>query len=210
MQLAKDVSELRPYIRETLKVLEDAFANSKKVFLEGTQGTALSLHHGSYPYVTSRDTTVSGTLADAGIAPSRVRKTVMVCRSYPIRVQDPVDSTSGPMGNEINWSIIAERSGLPLDSILVTERTSTTGRRRRVAEFNWVLLRNSVSLNGPTDIALTFADYIDRQNQEARRFEQLTQQTINFIGELERVAAAPVSLVATRFEHRSIIDRRAW
>lgn len=210
VKLAKDVAELKPFVRETLKVLDDSFANGERIFLEGTQGTGLSLHHGNYPYVTSRDTTVSGTLADAGIAPSRVRKIVMVCRSYPIRVQDPNDGTSGPMGHEISWNIVSERSGLPLDNLLATERTSTTGRKRRVAEFSWTLFRKSVSLNGPTDIALTFADYIDGQNQAARRFDQLTQQTIRFIGEVERVAGVPVSLISTRFDQRSIIDRRTW
>src|SRR5690349_6497510 len=73
VRLARDVPELKPYIRETLEVLDDAFTAGKRIFLEGTQGTGLSLHHGDYPYVTSRDTTVSGCLADAGIAPTRVR-----------------------------------------------------------------------------------------------------------------------------------------
>lgn len=210
IRLAKDVPGLKPYIRETLKVLEDGFANGKRVFLEGTQGTGLSLHHGEYPYVTSRDTTVSGTLADAGIAPGRVRKILMVCRTYPIRVQDPDAGTSGPMGKEITWDDISKRSGITVEKLFQTEKTSTTGRKRRVAEFNWVLFRKSVSLNGPTDIVLTFADYIDAINQQARRFEQLTPSTIRFIEEIERVASAPVSLVATRFELRSIIDRRGW
>jgi adenylosuccinate synthase len=59
-------------------------------------------------------------------------------------------------------------------------------------------------------IALTFADYIASKNEKARRFEQLTSDTITFIEEIERVAAAPVSLISTRFDFRSIIDRRAW
>ncbi len=65
---------------------------------------------------------------------------------------------------------------------------------------------------------LTFADYIDAKNRKARRFEQLTQDTIKFIEELERVARAPVSLINTRFPRkeeekidiRTIIDRRNW
>ena len=68
----------------------------------------------------------------------------------------------------------------------------------------------SASLNGPTDIALTFADYISIENRDARRFEKLTVPTLRFIEEVERVAAAPVSLFATRFHYRSIIDRRRW
>jgi adenylosuccinate synthase len=210
VRLARDSVELKPYLRETLRVLDGAFSLGRRVFVEGTQGTGLSLHHGQYPYVTSRDTSGSGCLAEAGIAPTRVRRTIMVVRSYPIRVQSPKNSTSGPMGVDLTWTEISRRSTIPLTELRKCERTSTTKRNRRVAEFNWTLFRKAVSLNGPSDIALTFADYIHIQNREARRFEQLNEETLRFIEEIECVASAPVSLIATRFDHRSIIDRRAW
>jgi adenylosuccinate synthase len=114
------------------------------------------------------------------------------------------------MGIEIDWKTVSKRSGLSFDQLKTTERTSTTNRDRRVAEFNWSMLRRAAALNGPTDIALTFADYIANTNEKAHRFEQLTSETITFIEEIERVAAAPVSLISTRFDFRSIIDRRAW
>ena len=134
----------------------------------------------------------------------------MVCRSYPIRVQSPKGGTSGRMSQNLTWKEISRRSGITEAELRRTERTSTTNRKRRVGEFDWSLLRRAVSLNAPTDIALTFADYISINNRDARRFEQLTPETIRFIEEIERVAAAPVSLISTRFESRSIIDRRAW
>ena len=77
-------------------------------------------------------------------------------------------------------------------------------------EFDWMLLRRAASLNGPTDIAITFVDYISIKNREARRFEQLTPETLHFLEEVERIAAAPVTLITTRFHSRSIIDRRTW
>lgn len=208
VRLARDVDALKPYVRDTQRVLEDAFSRGQKILLEGTQGTGLSLYHGFYPHVTSRDTTVSGCLAEAGIAPSRVRKVLMVCRTYPIRVGGP----SGKMGTELSWAEIGRRSGYSAAKLRLAERTSTTGRRRRVAEFDWTLLRKAASLNGPTDIALTFTDYLDPKNRDARRFEQLSPDSIQFIEEVERVAAAPVSLISTRFAHpnRSVIDRRSW
>jgi adenylosuccinate synthase len=211
-KLARDIPELRPYIKQTREVLEEAFCNRKRVFLEGTQGTGLSLYHGHYPHVTSRDTTVAGCLAEAGISPSRVRKVVMVCRTYPIRVQSPGGQgrTSGPMSQEITLQEIAKRSGIDLEELNKTETTSTTKRKRRIGEFDWALLRKAASLNAPTDIALTFADYVSIKNRDARRFEQLTPETIQFIQEIERVSAAPVSLISTRFHSRSIIDRRSW
>ncbi len=210
VRLARDIAELTPYVRETREILDDAFSSGSRILLEGTQGTGLSLHHGEYPFVTSRDTTVSGCLAEAGIAPSRVRKIVMVCRTYPIRVQSPENGTSGTLANELDWEEIARRSGLRAGELRSAEKTSTTKRDRRVGEFDWALLRRAASLNGPTDVALSFVDYIDANNKNARRFEQLTEDTIHFVEEVERVAAAPVSLITTRFHSRSIIDRRRW
>ena len=114
------------------------------------------------------------------------------------------------MTNEITFKEVARRSGISLTELNETERTSTTKRKRRIAEFDWSLFRQAVSLNGPTDIVLTFADYFGIKNRQARRFEQLSEDTIRFVEELERVAVAPVSLIATRFNFRSIIDRRKW
>ena len=210
VKLARDIRELRPFICDSCEFLERVFERGERVFLEGTQGTGLSLYHGDYPYVTSRDTTVSGCLAEAGISAARVRRIVMVCRTYPIRVQSPQGGTSGPMTRPISWAEVARRSGHKTQSLRKTERGSTTNRRRRVAEFEWTSLRKAVSLNAPTDIALTFVDYIRKENADARRFEQLTDDTIRFIEEVERVARVPVSLISTRFDYRNIIDRRAW
>ena len=204
--LAKDVSDLRPYLGSARKILGDAIVKGERILLEGTQGTSLSLHHGSYPHVTTRDTTVSGCLADAGISPSSVRKIVMVCRTYPIRVGGP----SGPMDYEVSLDYIHEQSRIPIDELRTTETTTTTHRPRRIAEFDWEQFRESVQLNGPTDIALTFVDYFDIGNRSAFRFEQLTADTIRFVEEVERVSGRPVSLLSTDFGWRNVIDRRVW
>lgn len=210
VKLARDIRELRPYIRETDAILADVFARGGKVLLEGTQGTMLSLYHGEYPHVTSRDTTVAGCLAEAGIASRRVRRVVMVCRTYPIRVQSPDGATSGYMSQELTWETFSARCGVPLDELIATEKGSVSNKQRRVAEFDWALLRKAAQLNGPADIALTFVDYLSIRNREARRLDQLTTGTIRFIEEVERVAGANVSLISTRFHPRSIIDRRHW
>ena len=208
--IAENVPELRPFVRPSQEILNRHYGTGSAIMLEGTQGTALSLYHGPYPYVTSRDTTVAGCLADAGISPSRVRKVLMVCRTYPIRVESPSGSTSGDMSLEISWREIAKRSGVSVSELEQVERTSTTRRRRRVGEFDWALLRSSASLNAPTDVALTFVDYLNVKNRTAARIEQLTTETLRFIEEIERVATAPVSLLSVRFGPRAIIDRRRW
>ena len=206
VRLARDVADLKPFCRPMLEVLEDAVTHGRRIMLEGTQGTGLSIHHGHYRHVTSRDTTASGCLADAGIHPGLVRRVVMVARTYPIRV----GGKSGPMSREIDFGTVAGRSGKGLAEIRKTEIGSTTGRPRRVGEFDWGLIRRAALLNGATDVALTFADYISKENGGAHRFEQLTPETIGMVEEVERVTEAQVSLIATGFSPRSIIDRREW
>ncbi|MCA6108969.1 adenylosuccinate synthetase [Bradyrhizobium cenepequi] len=206
VRLASDHPDLKAFVRPVAHELENAYASGLRVMLEGTQGTSLSLHHGHYPFVTSRETTASGCLADAGIAPNRVRRVIMVTRTYPIRV----GGTSGPMQLPIEARIVAERSGLPLHQIEKTEVGTISGTKRRMAEFDWEQFRRSAVLNGATDIALTFADYITAENQNAQRFEQLSDETRRFIAEVEHVANAPVSLISTRFHRFGVIDRRTW
>lgn len=225
IRFAKDVPELKPYVGDTepyrgstYSRLEDAYRAQKSILLEGTQGSGLSLFHGNYPFVTSRDTNIAGCLAEAGISPSRVRKILMVVRSTPIRVANTDEgNTSGTLKHEIDFKKIAEYAKLNADELELYEKTSTTNRKRRVGWFDWELFRKSSSLNAPTDIVLTFADYIDGANEHARRFEKLSVSTIKFVEELERVAQAPVSLISTRFPRReedqdlrNVIDRRNW
>ena len=105
---------------------------------------------------------------------------------------------------------ISRRCGIPADELRYREKTSTTHRERRVGEFDWELLKKASFLNGATDIALTFTDYLSPKNREAKRFEQLTTDTIKFIEEIEHVTRARVTLIETGFDSRSIIDRREW
>lgn len=195
VRLAHHVAELKEFVRCTKLELEKAYAAGSLIMLEGTQGTDLSLHHGPHPHVTSRDTTASGCLADAGIAPHRVRRVVMVTRTYPIRV----GGTSGPMMREIDAETIATRSGVPLKDIRKTEVGTVSGKARRIGEFDWEQLRRAAVLNGATDIALTFADYLDAANATATGFDQLSDATKDFADEVARVANAPVTLISVGF-----------
>src|SRR5437588_9513889 len=108
------------------------------------------------------------------------------------------------MSRELTWEEIGRRSRQDPEELRRLELTSTTRRQRRVGEFDWELLRKATSLNGPTDIALTFVDYLDKQNKDAVRFDQLAPESIEFIEEVERVAGAPVSLIATGFHRRGV------
>ncbi|MFK4258376.1 adenylosuccinate synthetase [Agrobacterium tumefaciens] len=205
VRLARDVPEFKEFVRCTKIELEKAYIRGDRILLEGTQGTDLSIHHGHYPWVTSRETTASGCLADAGIAPARVRRVIMVTRTYPIRV----GGESGPMMREIDFATIAERSGLPEAEIRGTEVGTVSGKKRRIGEFDWEQVRRSAVLNGATDIALTFADYIDAVNKNAQDYSMLTPETKAFVEELESVTGTNVTWIMKDFgENAIVIDRQ--
>lgn len=137
----------------TPKILANMQDNGYNVLIEGTQGSALSLLHSYWPYCTSIDTNAAGIISEVGIAPSRVTDVLMVCRTYPIRVH----GNSGPMVGEIEWDQIKDKHG----NCIVPEKTTVTKKVRRIAEWDDGLFKQSCLLNAPTEIALTFADYVD-------------------------------------------------
>jgi len=170
--------------------------------LEGTQGYALSLNHGPYPYCTSRDVLASSLLSDIGLAPSMCTKVILVVRTYPIRVA----GNSGPMcGNEITWKEVQKRSHYPRALI---EKTTVTKRVRRVCEFDVRLIKEACLVNRPTELAVTFADYLDYKNYGKTKYEQLTPKSRQWIENLEQSTGVPVTLVKTGINWTHIIDRR--
>lgn len=140
-------------VKNTPKMLvrmQDAGAN---IMIEGTQGCALSLLHSHWPYCTSIDTNAAGIISEVGIAPTRVTNVLMVVRTYPIRVA----GNSGPMQGEITWEELSNRLGKDV----TPEHTTVTKKIRRIAEWDDDLFEQALVLNAPTEIALTFADYVD-------------------------------------------------
>lgn len=167
-RLKRDKSEFRQFkdIAEEYGLTECMTHNTPKmiailndvgenVLIEGTQGAGLSLLHSFFPYCTSIDTNAAGIIAEVGIAPSRVTDVLMVCRTYPIRVA----GNSGPMKHEISWEELNEKVGWNIEP----EHTTVTKKIRRIAEWDDELFEQSCILNAPTQIALTFADYIDNK-----------------------------------------------
>lgn len=148
--------EVRPVVPALDRLLEDGAL----IMLEGTQGSGLSLLHGSkYPYATSTDTNASGLASEAGIAPSDVGHVHLVARTFPIRVA----GTSGPMGEELDWSYFVER-GLAAEP----EKTTVTKKQRRISRWYWPVVDRAVQLNRPCGIWLTFGDYLDSDAERGR------------------------------------------
>ena len=99
--------------------------------------------------------------------------------------------TSPQAAMSISYEELGQRSKIPIEELKKTETTTTTKRQRRLAEFDWQQLHRSTVLNGPTDIALTFVDYLNVANRQAFRFDQLDLATLRFIQEVERVLGCP-------------------
>ncbi|MEQ8249548.1 MAG: adenylosuccinate synthetase [Alphaproteobacteria bacterium] len=204
VRLARDVDALAPFLRKVRDRLGLLQENESTVLIEGTQGTMLSIHHGLYPHVTSRETSVAGCLADAGVAPMHVRNVIMVLRTYPIRVGGP----SGWIGEEIGYETLSQRSKIPIDELKSTETGTVSGKQRRLAEFDWAQLGDAAAINGATEIAVTFADYFGIENRKAKCFDELNVEALSFIERVERVTGIPVSMVSKAFAADGVIERK--
>lgn len=150
--LVGDGSSEGIFVHETPEVVKEVLDRGQNVLLEGTQGTSLSNTTGYFPFTTSRNTTAAGLAADAGVSPGLVNHVVLVARTYPIRVA----GNSGPFypdSKEISWESINVPSS--------NELTTVTKKVRRVATFSIAQMRDAVLLNGVTEVALMFADYLD-------------------------------------------------
>lgn len=162
-----------------------------RVMLEGTQGAGLSLHHGIYPYVTSTDTNASGIAAEAGIAPSKVRCTHLVVRTFPIRVA----GNSGPMGGtELEWDALLEQF-----QIAQPEQTTVTKKTRRIATYDEAQVDRAVMLNDPCGLWVTFADYLEpsiRGTYDAAEADN-SPAVREFVGYLEKRYGVPVLGLST-------------
>ena len=137
---------LKPYIKDTTAIVNDAIDRNKKVLFEGAQGTLLDIDHGTYPFVTSSSVTAGGVCTGLGIPPKKVQSVLGVCKAYKTRVglgPFPTEIT-GAMGEKI------QKTG--------KEFGATTGRQRRVGWFDAVIGKYSVMINGIDSIALTKLD----------------------------------------------------
>jgi len=193
-KLAKDINELKPYLTDVALEINRALTNGKKVIIEGTQGTFLSLYHGTYPYVTGRDTTASAICSEAGVGPTQVDQVLVVFKAYVTRVG------AGPLPGELPPEE-AEKRGW-------AEIATVTGRRRRAAPFNFDLARRAIMLNGATQIAITKLDILYPEIAGAREFKDLSSEARKFISEIEEKLKVPVTLIGTGKGVYDIIDLR--
>lgn len=164
------------------------FERHKRIMLEGTQGSGLSLHHGHWPYVTSHDTTASTIAGDAGFGPLEVGTVIVVMRTFPIRVA----GNSGPLRNETTWEHVSRDAGRP-----VIEYTTVTRKVRRVGEWDDELAKRAVLLNKPSWIFLNFADYLAAEAVGVTEWSRLPRRVLDFVDHVVEVCNVPVGAVGT-------------
>ena len=139
---------LRPFITNTVLYLHESNRRGANVLFEGAQGTFLDIDHGTYPYVTSSNTTAGGACTGSGVPPNRMDRVVGVMKAYTTRVGE------GPLPSE-NQGISDLLHGLG------REFGATTGRARRCGWFDAVVTRHAAMVNGIDELAITNTDGLD-------------------------------------------------
>jgi len=142
---------LRPHITNTIPVLNKAVREKKTILFEGAQGAMLDIDFGTYPFVTSSNTSAGGCCTGSGVPPTRIDKVIGVCKAYTTRVG------AGPFVTE-DAEIADYLHGLG------REFGATTGRPRRCGWTDGVVLRYSAMFNGFDEMAMTNLDGLDERD----------------------------------------------
>jgi len=194
LKLAKDFESLSSYLEDVPTAVNNALDSNENVLVEGTQGTHLSLWHGTYPYVTSKDVTASAICSDIGLGPKKVDEVMVVFKSYVTRVG------TGPMENELTPEETSKRGW--------DEVGTVTGRQRRAAEFDFNLARKAIMLNSATQIAITKLDVLFPDCANKISFDSLNTEAKSFIKKIETNLNVPVTLIGTGPNVNDVIDIR--
>ena len=139
---------LKPFVRNTVVYLHEATREKKNILFEGAQGTFLDIDHGTYPFVTSSNTTAGGACTGSGVPPNRMDRVVGVMKAYTTRVGE------GPLPTE-NAEIA------DMLHAMGREFGATTGRARRCGWFDSVATRHATMVNGIDELAITNVDGLD-------------------------------------------------
>jgi adenylosuccinate synthase len=139
---------LRPFVTNTVVFLHEALEKKKEILFEGAQGTFLDIDHGTYPYVTSSNTTAGGACTGSGVPPHRMDKVLGVVKAYTTRVgEGPFPTENEALGDLLHG--------------MGREFGATTGRARRCGWFDAVSTRYAGIVNGIDEIAVTNLDGLD-------------------------------------------------
>ena len=192
---AKDLPELAEYLLDVPKVIDDALKGGNVVLLEGTQGFGISLYYGTYPFVTSKDTSASQIAADNGVGPTKINDVIVVFKAYPTRVGEGPFSTEMPAAKS--------------DAMGILEFGTVTHRKRRIGGWDGGMARYSAMVNGCTQAAITGIDRVDKACFGVTEYGKLTKKAKEFVKMAEADIGCPVTLISTGPEISQIIDIRS-
>src|SRR4051812_20329132 len=148
-QLVQFGERMRPWVTDVSLFLANASASGRPIMFEGAQGTLLDIDHGTYPFVTSSNSTIGGVCTGLGVSPKMIHSVLGVVKAYSTRVGE------GPMPTEL-----LGKSGDRLRES-GKEFGSVTGRPRRCGWYDAVVARYAVRINGLDSMALTKLDVLD-------------------------------------------------
>jgi len=191
---AKDEKELAEFLCDVPLEVNEALDQGKGVLVEGTQGFGISLLYGTYPFVTSKDTTASQMATDVGIGPTRVDEVIVVFKSFPTRVGE------GPFETQMK----EEKA----NALHIVEYGTVTGRKRRIGEWDAKMAAYSAMINGATMVALSGVDRLDPACRGAKEYKELSKEVKDFVAKVEHDTRVPVKLISTGPELSEIVDLR--
>jgi adenylosuccinate synthase len=139
---------LKPFVANTVVLLHEAMRRGDDILFEGAQGTFLDIDHGTYPFVTSSNTTAGGACTGSGVPPHRMDRVVGVMKAYTTRVgEGPLPTESAEIADMLH--------------AMGREFGATTGRARRCGWFDAVATRHAAMVNGIDELAITNIDGLD-------------------------------------------------
>jgi len=203
--MAKDHPTLKEWVKDDFDLwINGVVDKGGAVLAEQSQGFDLDIHHGTeYPYCTSRQCTPSQMCADLGLEARLITNSIAVVRTFPIKVGNARGHSGEYSSPETDWGSVSQSAGRRVE-----ERTTVTDRVRRVFEFDYDRINEMSQICRPTQIALTFADYIDPSifgmtqevyaNEHYHTMIRASRHVFDFLYHLERAVARPTFNPAVR------------
>ena len=236
-EIKEAVEYLRPFVCDTLVLLNKAIRNNDKILFEGAQGIMLDIDYGTYPFVTSSNTGTSGVASGAGIPPQKIDRVIGIIKAYTTRVGE------GPFPTEL-----LDNTGKHIARV-GNEFGATTGRPRRCGWFDGIVANHAVNVGGINEWALMKIDVLDEldvikvcvgytinekeifsipaninkfslckpvykelpgwktSTKDCKKWEDLPNETLNFINFIEKHTQTKVSIVSVGPKRSSTIIR---
>ncbi|MEA1925336.1 MAG: adenylosuccinate synthetase [Candidatus Altiarchaeota archaeon] len=220
IKLAREIPEMEPYLADVPLELNTALDEGKRVLLEASQGFGLSLFYGTYPFVTSKDTSASMAAVDVGIGPTRVKEVIVIYKAYTTRVgEGPMYSliTEENIKDYPRWQEVlgkAEKQGMKGEDVNDTlgkylrEWGTVTQRKRRVGAFDFEMARYSSMVNGATGICITCLDKLFPECRSVTEYAGLSDRVKSYVKEIEEGVGVKAVLLSTGPELEDVVDLR--